>query len=65
MPGHTPGSVIVFVALPGGDPARVRTNMLRVAALAARFPEIVLVPAHDARGFDAMPRLTRSALVAR
>ncbi len=96
-PGHTPGSVIVFVALPDGkryaflgdlvwqregilereerpwvqraavdgDPAGVRTNMLRVAALAARFPEMVLVPAHDARGFDAMSRLTRSALAAR
>ncbi len=93
-PGHTPGSVIVFVTVPDGtryaflgdlvwqregilereerpwiqrtavdgDPAGVRTNILRVAALAARFPEMVLVPAHDARGFDAMPRLTRAAL---
>jgi glyoxylase-like metal-dependent hydrolase (beta-lactamase superfamily II) len=93
-PGHTPGSVIVFVVLPDGtrwaflgdlvwqregilereerpwlwrrvvdrDPEAVRTNILRVAALAARFPEIVLVPAHDARGFDAMPRITRAVL---
>src|SRR5262249_45702098 len=78
-PGHTPGSVIVFVTLPSMkryaflgdlvwqregitereerpwlqrsladvDVDEVRANILRVAALAARFPEIVLVPAHD------------------
>ena len=88
-PGHTPGSVIVFVALPSGvryafvgdlvwqregialreerpwlnrtladdDPAGVRANITRMAAIAARFPEIAIVPAHDARGFAAMPRL--------
>jgi glyoxylase-like metal-dependent hydrolase (beta-lactamase superfamily II) len=88
-PGHTPGSVIVFLALPGGkryalvgdlawqregihereerpwlqrtladdDAQQVRENLLRMAAIAARFPEIALVPAHDARGFAAMPRL--------
>jgi glyoxylase-like metal-dependent hydrolase (beta-lactamase superfamily II) len=93
-PGHTPGSVVVFVALPDGkryaflgdlvwqregilereerpwfwrrvvdrDPEAVRVSLLRVAAIAARFPEMVLVPAHDARGFEAMPRLTRAAL---
>ena len=88
-PGHTPGSVIVFLALPSGtryaligdlvwqregitqreekpwlqrtladgDPAGVRDNLLRMAALAARFPDIVIVPAHDARGYADMPRL--------
>lgn len=82
-PGHTPGSVIVFVTLPGNrryafvgdlvwqregitlreerawlfrifadqDAARARDNLLRMAAIAARFPEMVMVPAHDARGF--------------
>jgi glyoxylase-like metal-dependent hydrolase (beta-lactamase superfamily II) len=88
-PGHTPGSVVVFLALPGGtryalvgdlvwqregitereerpwlqrtlgdqDPAAVRENILRMAAIAARFPELVLAPAHDARGFEGMPGL--------
>ncbi|MBX3023804.1 MBL fold metallo-hydrolase [bacterium] len=87
--GHTPGSVIVFLALPDGrryalvgdlvwqregisqreerpwpqraladsDPRGVRENLLRMAALAARFPELIIVPAHDQRGFAAMPRL--------
>jgi glyoxylase-like metal-dependent hydrolase (beta-lactamase superfamily II) len=88
-PGHTPGSVVVFLALPSGaryalvgdlvwqregitereerpwlqrtlgdhDPAAVRENILRMAAIAARFPEIVLAPAHDARGFVGMAGL--------
>jgi glyoxylase-like metal-dependent hydrolase (beta-lactamase superfamily II) len=88
-PGHTPGSVIVFVALPDGrrfafvgdlawqqegitereerpwsmrrsaddDPAQVRDNLLRMAAIAERFPQITLVPAHDVRGFAGLPRL--------
>jgi hypothetical protein len=33
----------------------VRRNILRVAALAAAFPTMVLVPAHDRRGFAQMP----------
>ncbi len=88
-PGHTPGSVVVFVTLPTGkryafvgdlvwqregitlreerpwlqrrladlDPEQVRANLLRVAALAARFPEIAIVPAHDARAFAELPLL--------
>jgi glyoxylase-like metal-dependent hydrolase (beta-lactamase superfamily II) len=88
-PGHTPGSVIVFLTLPNGtryalvgdlvwqregisereekpwlqrtladgDAAGVRDNILRMAAIAARFPEIIIVPAHDARGFAEMPPL--------
>jgi len=88
-PGHTPGSVIVFVTLANGkrwalvgdlawqregiiereerpwiqrsladeDPALVRENLLRMAAIAASFPEMTLVPAHEARGFATMPRL--------
>ncbi len=86
-PGHTPGSVIVFVTLPTGkryafvgdlvwqregitereekpwlqrtladrDPAGVRALILHVAAILARFPEIVVVPAHDARAFAELP----------
>ncbi|HTF33331.1 MAG TPA: MBL fold metallo-hydrolase [Myxococcota bacterium] len=88
-PGHTPGSVIIFLALPTGeryalvgdlvwqlegiterlerpwltrwltetDPSAVRENILRMSAIAARFPELIIVPAHDARGFAQMPRL--------
>jgi N-acyl homoserine lactone hydrolase len=88
-PGHTPGSVIVFLALPGGeryaligdlvwqregiterrerpwphrtladsDRQAVRDAMLRMAAIAARWPELTIVPAHDARAFATMPRL--------
>lgn len=88
-PGHTPGSVIVFLTLPDqrrfalvgdlawqregivereerpwvqrelGDnaPALVRENLLRMSAIAERFPEITLVPAHEARGFVSLPRL--------
>jgi N-acyl homoserine lactone hydrolase len=88
-PGHTPGSVIVFVALPSGrryafvgdlawqqegitlreerpwlqrtladdDPEGVRAELLRMAAISARFPALTLVPAHDSRGFAELPRL--------
>lgn len=86
-PGHTPGSVIVFLTLPTGkrhalvgdlawqregilqreerpwlqrsvadaDPSEVRENLLRMAAIVKRLPEMNIVPAHDARGFAEMP----------
>lgn len=88
-PGHTPGSVIVFVTLPNErryafvgdlvwqaegvalpaerpfpsqhlvdtDPARVRTEIQHLAALARRFPDMVVVPPHDARPTAHLPRL--------
>ncbi len=88
-PGHTPGSVIVFVTLPGdrryafvgdlvwqregitereerpwlqrslgdSDPSEVRVAILRMAAIAERFPAITLVPAHERRGFEGIPTL--------
>jgi glyoxylase-like metal-dependent hydrolase (beta-lactamase superfamily II) len=88
-PGHTPGSVIVFLTLPTGkryalvgdlvwqregisereerpwlqrtladvDPEAVREHLLHMAAIAARFPEISIVPAHDGRAFAEMPGL--------
>ncbi|MFM2419748.1 MAG: hypothetical protein RL385_4471 [Pseudomonadota bacterium] len=87
-PGHTPGSVIVFVTLPGerryafvGDlawqregilqreerpfPQRalgdfdgegVRAGLRKMWAVSRRFPQIEIVPAHDARGFASIPR---------
>lgn len=98
-PGHTPGSIIVFVTLPtpgpagpGGekgaryafvgdlvwqlegiteradrpwltrrladaDPASVRDHIAHVAALHDAFPELVIVPAHDARAYASLPPL--------
>ena len=88
VPGHTPGSVAIFVTLPTGqrfafvgdlvwqreglsereerpwlprtlgdaDPAQVRDGILRFSALSQRWPDLVLVPAHDARGFGPLPR---------
>ncbi len=88
-PGHTPGSVIVFVTLPSsrryafvGDLAwqregitereerpwlmrrladlyarEVRTSLLMMNAIMAKYPEIALVPAHDARAFAELPGL--------
>jgi glyoxylase-like metal-dependent hydrolase (beta-lactamase superfamily II) len=41
------------------DPAAVRENILRVAAIATRFPALVLAPAHDARGFEDLPELVK------
>jgi glyoxylase-like metal-dependent hydrolase (beta-lactamase superfamily II) len=93
-PGHTPGSVIVFVALPNksryafvGDlvwqlegiteremrpwlvgrlgrenPDEVRENILRMAAIVERFPEITIVPAHDSSGFASIPVLPSSGI---
>jgi N-acyl homoserine lactone hydrolase len=89
VPGHTPGSVIVFLALPSGkrfamlgdlawqregvtereerpwftrmladwDPEGVRDGLSHMASIVKRFPDITLVPAHDARGFESMPTL--------
>jgi glyoxylase-like metal-dependent hydrolase (beta-lactamase superfamily II) len=90
-PGHTPGSVIVFLTLPSAkrfalvgdlvwqmegltereekpwvsryvdhDPMLLRESLLRMSAIATRFPEIIVIPAHDARGFAAMPLLSAS-----
>jgi N-acyl homoserine lactone hydrolase len=88
-PGHTPGSVIVFLTLTNktryamiGDLAwqnegvleraerswlfrnmadknheEVRQNLLRMTALVKRFPGLILVPAHEARGYETIPLL--------
>jgi N-acyl homoserine lactone hydrolase len=89
-PGHTPGSVVIFVTvaearyafvgdivwqtegierpaerpwlarhLVDNDDAQVRAQISHLAALHQRFPDMVMVPAHDARPTEAMPRLTR------
>jgi len=93
-PGHTPGSVIVFVTLPGDaryafigdlvwqleglfernprpwfeaktigeDPVAIRQSLLRVSAIATRYPQIAIVPAHDPRGYAGIPQWSRSTL---
>jgi len=38
------------------DPGAVRENIEHVAAIHARFPEIRLIPAHDARALGELPR---------
>lgn len=89
-PGHTPGSVIVFIATPDGQrlamigdlswqqegisereerpwpqstlgddhPELVRENILRMASIIETFPQITIVPAHDARGFKNIPDIS-------
>lgn len=86
-PGHTPGSVLVFLTLPSGqrlallgdlvwqldgitqlaekpwiarqlideDTDAVRDAIAHVAAIAKKFPEIKLLPAHDAKAMGALP----------
>lgn len=88
-PGHSPGSVIIFVNLPDrrryafigdlawqqegvrlreerpfmtripadSDPETVRVELQRIAAIAKRFPDLIIVPAHDSRGFASMQKL--------
>jgi hypothetical protein len=44
------------------DAKLLRDSLLRMSAIATRFPEMVMVPAHDARGFAALPLLSTSNL---
>jgi glyoxylase-like metal-dependent hydrolase (beta-lactamase superfamily II) len=39
------------------DEERVRTVVVRLHMLAQRFPELVIVPAHDTRVWDTLPQL--------
>jgi glyoxylase-like metal-dependent hydrolase (beta-lactamase superfamily II) len=93
-PGHTPGSVVVFVTLSGGaryafvgdlvwqlegllereerpwfeartlgeNPVRLRQSLLRMSAIATRYPQITIVPSHDPRGYATIPEWSRSAV---
>ena len=87
-PGHTPGSVIVFVTLANAqryafigdlawqvegvnereerpwpmrnadsDAAAVREGLVHMSAIASRFPEMIIIPAHEARAFASLPGL--------
>jgi len=93
-PGHTPGSVVIFVSMPGGaryafvgdlvwelqglverevrpwlasrmigeDPVALVKSMQRLSAIATRFPQMAIVPAHDGRGYTGIPLWPRSPL---
>ena len=39
------------------DSEKVRENILRMSAIATRFPEMIIVPAHDSRAFAEIPQL--------
>ena len=86
-PGHTPGSVLVFLTLPSGlrlallgdlvwqldginlpaekpwiarqligeDTNAVRSAIAHVAAISKKYPQIKLVPAHDAKAMGSLP----------
>ena len=41
----------------------VRENLLRMAAIAKRFPQITIVPAHDARGLGKIPAINKISLL--
>jgi glyoxylase-like metal-dependent hydrolase (beta-lactamase superfamily II) len=91
-PGHTPGSVMVFVTLSGGiryafvgdlvwqlegllereerpwfeaitlgeNPVLLRQSLLRMSAVATRYPQITIVPSHDPRGYASILEWSRS-----
>ena len=92
-PGHTPGSVVVFVTLPPNaryafvgdlvwqregllereqrpwfeartlseDSTLLQQSLLRMSAIATRYPQITIVPSHDPRGYASIPQWSRSA----
>ena len=92
-PGHTPGSVVVFVTLSSGarhafvgdlvwqleglfereerpwfeartlaeNSVLLRQSLLRMSAIATRYPQITIVPSHDTRGYASIPEWSRSA----
>jgi len=51
-----------FVRINGADVDAEgnRENMLRMIALKERLPELIIVPAHDMRGFAEMPKLSQA-----
>lgn len=43
------------------DPEATRENLLRMVAIKARLPDLIIVPAHDSRGFAEMPNLSQAS----
>ena len=46
----------------GEEEATLRVTLLRLIGIHERYPEIIIVPAHDPRGFAEMPRLASQLL---
>jgi glyoxylase-like metal-dependent hydrolase (beta-lactamase superfamily II) len=42
------------------DPAGTRENLLRLVAICERFPDMIIVPAHDSRAFAELPTLPQA-----
>lgn len=90
-PGHTPGSIVAFIATPDGkryalvgdmawqregvelpaekpwiarrvdaDRAGTRAMLIRMHQIRAAVPGLIVVPAHDARVWQTLPRLPRT-----
>jgi len=91
-PGHTPGSVVVFVTMSEGtryafigdlvwqleglvereerpwfeaktlseDAGLLRQSLLRMSAIATRYPQITIVPSHDPRGYASIREWSQS-----
>lgn len=91
-PGHTPGSIIAFIALPSGlryalvgdlawqsegidlpaqrpsiargvdaDPAATRAALIHMHQIHRALPAMIIVPAHDRRIWDGLPKLRPAA----
>jgi glyoxylase-like metal-dependent hydrolase (beta-lactamase superfamily II) len=46
----------------GEDPIALRDSMLRMSAIVTRYPQITIVPAHDARGYASIPEWSGAAV---
>jgi hypothetical protein len=45
----------------GENPVLLRQSLLRMSAIATRYPHITIVPSHDPRGYASIPEWLRSA----
>ena len=45
----------------GENSVLLRQSLLRMSAIATRYPQITIVPSHDPRGYVSIPELSRSA----
>jgi glyoxylase-like metal-dependent hydrolase (beta-lactamase superfamily II) len=45
----------------GENPVLLRQSLLRMSAIATRYPQITIIPSHDPRGYPSIPVWSRSA----
>jgi hypothetical protein len=45
----------------GENPVELRQSLLRMSAIATRYPQITIVPSHDPRGYASIPEWSASA----